>query len=95
VARAYADSIGSLPFANPQQGCQGYTTTTIWGGGRGINGCGGAIAMGVGPTQAAASANLWTSFNEIKDDAFDVKGTGYWATYFVCNYDCKKWTFEQ
>lgn len=66
--------------------------TVVYGGGYGVNGCGGAISMGIGPSQSTAGANLWTSFNEIQNDGFDVGGSGYWANVFSCNYDCNTWS---
>ncbi|CAN5845473.1 hypothetical protein BH11MYX4_BH11MYX4_33120 [soil metagenome] len=96
VAHSWAISMNSI-----SQGYAGYCTDSIagpftgtaYGGGFGVNGCGGHVVTAVGATASEATDHLAEDWYGITDDLKDAKGNAYWASEWNCNYDCVRYPF--
>jgi len=80
VAQSWKDTMKSLP-ANLGRPCPG------GGGGRGFNGCGCHIAVGMDSTQANADVSLRENWvDNITNDNNDARGNRFAAFTWQCNY---------
>lgn len=94
VADSWFATLNSTPQAGygdcPQQG-NAYT----YGGGRGINGCGGHYVIAVAPTWLAAAGKTAETWLQVKDDSRDTTGNAYTWFRYQCNYDCATYPFTK
>ena len=84
-------SQGAQPYC--KDSIAGVWTGTSYGGGFGVNGCGGHVVTAVGATAAEANAHLNENWYAITNDALDSLGDSHWASTWQCNYDCITYPF--
>lgn len=91
-----ADDWTSSMSSNAQRNnfCTNFWGSQVYGGGYGINGCGGHVVTALGATSAEAVGHLNENWYALKDDANDGKGGTFWASRYNCNYDCWTWPFS-
>jgi hypothetical protein len=70
VAEDWAETVNWLPASE----------------GRGINGYGCNIVLGIDNSVAAASAHLKENWIELQDSSLNSKGNSWYAARFICNY---------
>lgn len=91
VANAWNDALNSNGDRNSL--CHNEANTQSYGGGFGFNGCGAHNATAVDAQLSWAQDDLARSWVNLQNNALDSLGAGYWASQWLCNYDCATWTF--
>lgn len=90
----------SLPPPTTGGYCGDYGATfppyngNLYGGGRGITGCGGQSFLTLGATVGEAVNLAEQTWYDVIFDSTDATGNGYYDSYVQCNYDCNYWTFD-
>ena len=93
VSQGWMDAVPSMPdTGTPNSRCRNYAQE-VYGGGHGVNGCGGHIITSLGATQMEASSLIWENWFSVRPDVNDAKGTGYFHARWMCNFDCDTYPF--
>ena len=94
VSDAWMAAVPSMPddAGDPFSRCRN-SSGQIYGGGHGVNGCGGHIITSLGATSAEASSLIFENWFSVRPDFNDAKGTGYFHARWMCNFDCDTYPF--
>jgi hypothetical protein len=94
VATSWLDALNDDTESDTNRYCTNYSGSTIYGGGKGFNGCGADMAMSLDTNGTNASNSLARSWNNISNDSYDATGAEYVVYEWVCNYDCITYPFD-
>jgi hypothetical protein len=85
---------GLYSNADDNNYCANYDGSTPYGGGRGVNGCGGQMITARGATQTEANNHLAETWTTVQNDN-DALGRYYWSAAWSCNWDCNAYPFAR
>jgi hypothetical protein len=97
IASAWTATMEQIPDGQGSS-CPDMDNNFANGGGRGFNGCGGAMSLGIDATLAGAGQKvLHMTWNQVQQETTAVEATGNSFGYALtgCNYDCNTYGFQK